>query len=177
MKKIIIIALLAAVLVGSLTYMGMYFKYQNRGVELTELINAQVHSNEAFHDKMWKILKQKAGVTDKYAKDFKEIYSGIMEGRYSHGGGQMMQWVKERNPNFDSSMYKDLMRSIEIERNGFFTEQKKLIAYHQEYNNLRRKIPSKWFMDGFDEIELKIVTSTKSKRAFESGKDDDVELF
>jgi hypothetical protein len=51
------------------------------------------------------------------------MYVPLIEGRYTHGGGQMMQWLKEHNPQFDFSLFKDLMTSIEALRDEFFHEQ------------------------------------------------------
>lgn len=150
----------------------------NKEVELRAAITAKVSDQEATFDNMWKILSQKAQVTDQYKEAFKEIYPALISGRYSQGDGTLMKWIQESNPSFDVSLYKDLMNSIEIERNAFLTVQRQLIDLKREHDNLLRQWPSKWFInDGVKEIEIKIISSTRSKEAMKSGKDDEVDLF
>lgn len=150
----------------------------NKEVELASAIKAKVTDQEATFDKMFKVLQQKAGVADEYKKAFGDIYPKLIEGRYSQGDGSLMKWIVESNPQFDISLYKNLMESIEIERNSFLTTQRQLIDLKREHDNLRLKWPSKWFInDGVVEIQIKIISSTKAKKAIETGKDDDIELF
>jgi len=127
---------------------------------------------------MWKILKQKAGVTDQYKNAFKEIYPKLIEGRYSQGDGSLMKWVQESNPTFDASMYKDLMKSIEIERTGFFNEQSILIDMQREHKTYLLKAPSRWFLDdNLKPVEIKVITSSKTDEVYRTGKEDDIDLF
>ncbi len=70
---------------------------------------AQQTTCEAFFSNMWEILKTKAGVANEYREAFKEIYPQLIEGRYSQGDGTLMKWIQESNPNFDTSLYKDLI--------------------------------------------------------------------
>jgi hypothetical protein len=150
----------------------------NNEVDLRNAIVAKKSDQEATFDKMWKILSQKAQVTDQYKTAFKEIYPALIEGRYSQGDGTLMKWIQESNPTFDVSLYKDLMNSIEIERNGFLTTQRQLMDLKKSHDDLRKKWPSKWFInDEVKEIEITIVSSTHAKEVIASGKDDDTELF
>lgn len=165
-------------LIGGLWTLNTNISTDNKEVELRAAITAKVSDQEATFDNMWKILSQKAQVTDQYKNAFKEIYPKLIEGRYSQGDGTLMKWIQESNPSFDVSLYKDLMNSIEIERNAFLTVQRQLIDLKREHDNLLRQWPSKWFInDGVKEIEIKIVSSTRSKEVMKSGKDDEVDLF
>jgi hypothetical protein len=179
MKKGIIVGLIALVVIGlSMFFYGV--SINNKDVDLRNLAVAQSETCEAYFDKMWKVLKQQAGVSEKYAEDFKEIYPKLIEGRYSNGGGQMMQWVQERNPDFDTSLYNKLMNSIEAQREGFFNEQKKLISIRNQHDNLRLKFPSGWVLGmvgSTDQLEITIIKSLKTEKVYESGQENDVELF
>jgi hypothetical protein len=126
---------------------------------------------------MWKILKTQAGVAEKYSKDFKEIYPSLIEGRYSNGGGQMMQWVQEHNPEFDTSLYNKLMNSIEAQREGYFVQQKKLIDIKRTHDNLLMTAPSSWFVGNRAVLEINIIKSAKTKAVYETGEENDIELF
>jgi hypothetical protein len=164
--------LIMVAIVGS-TFVG----YNNKEVDLRNSFVAQEKVSMSYFDKMWKIISQQAQITDKYKEDFKDIYIPLMEGRYKHGGGKMMMWVQEKNPEFDSSMYKKLMSTVEGQREGFHREQKKLVDFKRSHDNLRQKWPSSMVCGSSDPLELKLVTSSKTKKTFETGEENDVELF
>lgn len=157
---------------------SMYFSIQNKEIDLRTTTLAQNKKCEAYFDKMWKILKQKAKVSDQYKDAFKEIYPKLIEGRYSQGDGTLMKWIQESNPQFDASMYKDLMKSIEVERTGFFNEQSMLIDLQREHEAYIKKAPNRWFLGAeIKPVEIKIVTSASTKDAYKTGEENDVELF
>jgi hypothetical protein len=175
-----IIALASAAIVG-VTFIILFFmniSIENKEIDLRERTTAQNKKCEAYFDKMWKVLKQKAGVTDQYKETFKEIYPKLIEGRYSQGDGSLMKWIQESNPSFDVSLYQSLMNSIEIERTGFFNEQSLLIDMQREHSVYLKKAPNRWFLeDGLKPVDVKIITSLKTDEAYSTGKEDDVELF
>ena len=110
MKKIILITLLVIFGCGVFGVVTSYFSYNNKEVSLRAQAEAQRGKVEGVHDKMWKIIQQKAQVTDEYKDAFAEIYPNIISGRYQgENDGALMKWVTEQNPNFDTSLYKDLM--------------------------------------------------------------------
>jgi hypothetical protein len=141
-------------------------------VQLRNQISAQQDVNKASHDTMWKILKDKAGVTNEYKTAFADIYPKLMTGRYADRQKLLMQFVKESNPKFDTSLYKDLMVSIEAERKTFLREQKKLRDLKLAHDTLLDQPPSSWFLSGRTHVEVVIVTSTATEEVFETGKDD-----
>lgn len=71
---------------------------------------------------MFKVLQEQAKVSSEYKKAFEKIYPEIIGGRYTQGG-EMMKWVQEANPNFDTSSYSQLMNSIDVQRGSFAIEQ------------------------------------------------------
>lgn len=157
---------------------GMYVSYNNSEVRLRNQAEAQQENLEVVFDATWKIIQQKAGVSGQYAKDFKEIYPELMEGRYNNDrGGALMSWITEHNPTFDTSLYADLMRSIEAERTKFAREQKTLLDIVREHNNVRETLPGSIFVGSRPEIEVKLVTSAKTDEAFSTGQENDVDLF
>ena len=169
--------ILALIVVGLLATIGVfqYIGYHNTWTEKKNLYENQVEDNKVIYDEVWKVLKQQAGVTDKYANDFRENYVAIMEGR--NYGGEAFKWVQEANPAFDQSMYKTLMNSIEVQRSKFTVNQRNLTSIHRELKNLKEKFPSNLFLGSKELPELVTVTSTKTEQTFETGKEDDVELF
>lgn len=157
---------------------AMNISIENNEIDLRETTVAQNKRCETYFDKMWKILTQKAGVTIQYKDAFMEIYPKLIEGRYSQGDGSLMKWIQESNPDFDTSLYKDLMKSIEIERTGFFNEQSILIDMQREHKVYLQKAPSRWFLDdNLKPVDIKVITSSRTDEVYRTGKEDDIELF
>ena len=178
MNKIILMSIAVILLIGIGGYAGCYFSYNNKEIKLRTEAEAQRGKIEGVHDKMWKVLQQKAQVTDEYKTAFSEIYPAIMEGRYfGEGDGSLMKWVTEQNPNFDTSLYKDLMQSIEILRTEFQKNQERMLDLIREHKVICTTFPSKWFISNVSEIEYTIISSTKSKVVMSTVLDDDVDLF
>jgi hypothetical protein len=150
----------------------------NKEIRLRSQITAQKQVCEAFYDKLWKVIAQKAQVADQYKSAFKEIYPQLIEGRYGNEkGGTLMKWITESNPTFDVSLYKDLMLSIEAERAGFFMEQKRLVDLNNEHRIIRQTFPASVFIGGRADIEITIVSSDATKKVMETGKENDIEIF
>jgi len=163
---------------GAATFAGMYFSYNNKEIALRAKAEAQVGKIEGVHDKMWKVIQQKAQVTTEYKDAFAKIYPEIISGRYSgNGDGSLMKWVTESNPNFDTSLYTDLMQSIEILRSEFQRNQETMLDLVREHKTLCTTYPGRWFISNTMEIEYTVISSTKSKVVMETGIDDDVKMF
>lgn len=168
----------AAVLFGVLTYAGLSVHYSNTEIDLRKEIEAQQQNSKVTFDTTWKIIKQQAQVTEQAKDSFKDIYTSIMSERYGNEGAKaFMLWIKEENPNFDMSMYNNLMSSIEAQRKSFQVEQKMLIDLKREHDALLLKFPSNFFVGDREQVEIMIVTSEKTEATFTSGKENDVDLF
>lgn len=177
-KKVIALVAGVIVFIVGIVIFSMNISIENTEIELREQTVAQNKKCEAYFDKMWKILKQKAGVTDQYKNAFKEIYPKLIEGRYSQGDGSLMKWIQESNPTFDASIYKDLMKSIEVERTGFFNEQSTLIDMQREHKIYLQKAPNRWFLaDDLKPVDIKVITSAKTDEVYRTGQENDIELF
>ena len=89
-----------------------------------------------------------------------------------------MNWIKEAIPSVDVSIYKDLMNIITSSRDEWTRNQVELVSIANEYNKMLAVFPSNVLLKmlGFERIEPKIITSTRTENAFKTGKDDDVEL-
>jgi hypothetical protein len=174
MKGFLIGLVVLVIFGGSLVIWGVGVSNSER--TLRNKIEAQQEATEIFYTKLWGILKSKAGVTEEYAEQFKEIQFGIMEGRYSTGG-EMMKWIQEANPEFDASLYKDLMNSIEGERNGFFIEQKKLIDMQKQHRDMLVVFPKKVILKNREAIEIVVLKNAVTKEAFTTGNDQSPDLF
>ena len=155
----------------------MYVGAFNKEADLRNLATAQKGVIEASFDTMWKIISTQAQVPEQAKEAFKEMYTPLIEGRYSQGDGTLMKWIKEQNPSFDWSLYGKLMTSIEAQRTTFFEEQKKMLSIIKQHTDLLTQMPSKWFLSGINPIEYTIISSTVTKAVMESGIEDNVDLF
>ena len=175
-NKGLLVAGLAVVSFMAIVFL-MYASYSNAEVRLRNQIAAQQRKNEAVFDNTWKIIQQQAGVADHHKDSFREIYSSLMDSRYSQSGGEAMRWIQEHNPQFDSSLFSKLMTSIEAQRTIFTREQNALLDLKREHDNLLQTIPSSLFVGSRSSIDVVIVTSAKTSQSFDSGQDNDVDLF
>lgn len=76
-KTIAVIAVIIIVALGVITTVGSYFNYNNQEVALREQAEAQRGKVEGVHDAMWKIISQKAQVSQEYRAGFDSIYTHI----------------------------------------------------------------------------------------------------
>lgn len=171
------IAAAAVLAVVGIILVMMYINYNNQEVRLRKEAEAQKGKVESVHDKMWKTIQQKAGVTDEYREAFEKIYPELISGRYSQGDGSAMKWIQESNPEFDTSLYKDLMQAIEVQRAYFDQAQTRMLDIIRQRETLLETIPAKFFISNKSKIEYTIVSSTRSKGVMVTGLDDEVDLF
>lgn len=177
--KGLIIGVVILVVLGTIVA-TQYVGYHNDWTNMKNKYEAQVEADKVIYDNVWKVIKQQAQVSDQYADKFKESYVAIMEGRYGdegRQGGGFFNVLQEQNPQFDATMYKQLMNTIDSKRTEFTANQKLLVAYHQELKNMKEKIPSSWFLGSKELPELQTVTSGKTKETFETGEENDVDVF
>ena len=174
MKGLLISLGVGLVLVGAIVLWAI--GVSNSEIKLRAKISGQQEMTEAFYTKLWEVIKTKAGVAEEYAEKFKEIQVGIMEGRYSTGG-EMMKWIQEANPEFDASLYKDVMNSIEGQREGFFVEQKKLRDMSVLHEVMLKTFPKKLVIGKREAINVIILKNVATKAADETGTDSSPELF
>lgn len=176
MKKALI-GLIPVVLLAVI-YGFMSVHYKNTEIRLRNQVGAQQKSNAAVFDNTWKIISQQAQISSEYKEAFKEIYPALMEGRYGNArGGALLSFITEANPQFDTKLYEKLANSVEAQRTVFTREQQKLIDLKREHDDLLAVFPSNWFVGDREPVEIRIVTSSRTEATFESGKDDDVDLF
>ena len=169
--------ILICVIVVLIVLVGMYFTYNNKEVSLRKEINAQRGKIESVHDKMWKVIQQKAEVSEKYRETFEKIYPELISGRYAKDGNNAMKWIQEANPDFDTSLYKDLQQAIEIQREYFNNAQTRMLDVIKERETLLEQYPAKWFISNKEKIEYEVISSTKTKSTITTGIDDEVNVF
>ena len=171
-----LIAIIAIVVI-LIILVGMYFSYNNKEIALRKEAEAQRGKVEGVHDMMWKTIQQKAGVTEQYRDSFEKVYPELISGRYTQEGSTAMKWIQESNPNFDTSLYRDLMQAIEVQRSYFENAQTRMLDIIRQRETLINSYPACWFISNKSTIDYTIVSSTRSKTVMQTGLDDDVQLF
>lgn len=177
MRKIILSVVLAAIVLLGIAMISTYISVSNTEIAMRKQVEAQDETCAGYYDKMWKIISQKAQVSQEYKNSFKDIYVDIIAGRYEKGDGSLMKWITEANPNFDVSLYKDLQRSIEVERNAYLIQEKKLIDLDREHDTYIAVFPNSLIVGDRGETEITLIRSTRTNKARETGIDDNVNVF
>lgn len=167
---------LVVVLVAAVTFVSVY----NNEARLRNAITAKQKDNTSEFDNMWKKIFQVAEVPQAQMAALKDIFISYAQARGANtGGGSLATWVKESVPNVDTKTYDNLMNIITASRDRFTQRQKELLDLKREHDNILTTFPSNVVCGilGRQPIDVTIVTSTRTEKAFETGKDDDVTLF
>ena len=167
---LIVLAVIAVIL------LIMYFGYNNREVALRKEAEAQEKNIAGIHDAMWKIIKEKAGVAENYRETFEKVYPELISGRYASDGSSM-KWIQESNPDFDTSLYKDLMLAIEAQRIYFQKAQQRMLDIIRERETLINAMPAKFFITNKKTIEYIVIASDITNRVMQSRIDNETLIF
>jgi hypothetical protein len=158
---------------------GMVISTSNQEATLRVAIEAKQKDNTSEFDNMFKKISQVAQVSSKQMESLKEIFNGYAQARSTGGDNQVMTWVKESIPNVDTATFNNLQNIITASRDSWTMRQKELIDLSREHEKLLRLFPSNMIlaMLGRKSVEIKIVTSGRTEKAFDTGKDDDTNVF
>lgn len=174
----ILIGLLVAIVIGGIAIFGKGVSVYNTNVDLSTKIEAKQKANEANFDAMWKKIAQVSQVSDKYKDGLKEVLIAYTGERKTESDQLLMNWIKEAVPQFDSSIYKQINNIVVGSRDDFYKNQAILIDMSREQQNFIKRFPNNIYCAvlNIKPIEIKVVTSGKTEKAFESGKEDDIKL-
>jgi hypothetical protein len=172
-------------LVGGIVALVLVFGiigFNNNEVDLRNQFTQKGTERTAFYDKMWKTISQKSQIALRNDSSFRQNVELIMSGRRD-AEGLFMKWVTESNPNANfqevSALYKDLSRSVEAEREGFFQQEKVLQDIKLQHDNLLSKFPTSFYgwLLGKKRLDYKPITSDRTDEVIKTGKDNDVNVF
>ena len=149
----------------------MYISYNNKEIALRKESEAQRGKIETVRDRMFQIIREQANVSSEYRDAFNEIYPKIIEGRYKDGG-QLMKWIQEANPTFDTSLYQKVSNSIEVQRTAFTSTQNRMLDIINQRATLIEQMPSCWFIKNKSVIDYEPITTSATKTVMSTGVDD-----
>lgn len=176
------IAILGTIAILLIVFVSGCVGFGNSTIDLQNRRKQKDDERTAFYDKMWKTLSQKSQIAIRNDSSFARNVDAIMAGR-KDAPGLFMKWVQESNPNANfeavSALYADLSRAVESQRDGFFMQEKMIMGIVLEYNNRIQKFPGSFYnlFYGRKKMEYKPITSDRTDRVIETGKDNDVKLF
>jgi hypothetical protein len=166
--------------------LATFFGITNTEMEKRKNTLSQYDVVQLYFDKSHKTIAQQAGIAernfDKSKEAYEDIYVAMMEKRYQEGEKMLMKWVQEDNPQFDlnatSALYQTLMNTVEAQREGFFMENKKLVSMNNDYEKYCEKRPFNSMVIGeYSKLDIVLVTSSNTKKVFEKGEENDIDLF
>ncbi len=166
--------IITIIIVIAVVLLIMFFAYNNREVALRKEAEAQNKNITSIHDAVWKIIKEKAGVAEKYRETFEKVYPEMISGRYANDAASGMKWIQESNPDFNTSLYMDLMQSIEAQRIYFLRSQQRMLDIIRERETLLNNMPAKFFITNKQTIEYTVVASDKTNDVMQTRVDNDV---
>ena len=169
------VVLFAVIVIGI-----MFVSVSNKEASLRVTIEQKQKDNTSEYDNMWKKIAQTAQVSEKQAAVLKDIFIGYADARTSKGdNATLMKWVQESVPNVNTEVFNKLMDIITSSRDSWTFRQKELLDLNREHEKMLVVFPSNIICSilGRKSINIVIVTSARTDKAFETGKDDDVSLF
>jgi hypothetical protein len=172
-------AILACILLLTVVIGGILVSQYNGAATLKNQYEMKVKDNSSEMDNMWKKISQVCQLPEAKKNAFKEIFTSYAQARTPEDGGKMMLWIKESAPNLDLNIYDNAQNIIVSSRDSWTMRQKELVGVAEEFNRRLSVFPGNVVlgMFGFQKIDPKVITSTRTEKAFETGKDDDTDLF
>lgn len=172
-----IVALFFAVMFG----FGV-LNFFNTSTTIIASYEAKIDANKADFDNTWKTISQVAQVPDKYKEDFQGVYQAYMEARQggNTGEGALLSFLTEAVPQYDAqALYSKVQTVVESKREAWTMRQKELRDLKREHDTLLRTFPGVVYnlFVGHHELAAVVITSTKTEKTFETGLDNDTNLF
>lgn len=180
-STIIKLGLAGLALVFAVLIFSSFVSFSNTEISLRNNFEQRMKERVAFYDKMAKVISQKSQIAVKNDSSFRKNIDIIMSGR-KDSEQVMFKWITESNPNADyrevSALYKDLSRSIEAQREGFFIEEKVLQDLVRQHTNHLQLFPNSFYnlFFGRDLLKYSPIQSDFTKEVFEKGIDNNVKL-
>lgn len=154
-----------------------YVNISNKEIRLRNQSVAIQLDNQNEFDNMWKSIEQVANVTRAERESVERIivqYADVRTG--AGGGGSFINAVREALPNIDNTTFVNLQNIIVASRNRFTQRQTRLVDIKREHDDILMTFPGNIFVGGRPQLNIVIVTSTRTEDAFRIGRDDNLDL-
>lgn len=181
-----IVLTLIIVLLSFATLIGLgvatYVTSFNYGNEQTVLLETVYKNNQNVLGNYTTKIQEMAQVPEMYKNDLKDVVTSVMSARMGADGSKaVVQWFKEQNIPFDSSLYLKLQQTIEAGRNEFQREQTRMLDVRRGYEtSLGYLWQGFWLkLAGYPKIPLdkyNPVVAPDTAKIFEDGKQAPIKL-
>lgn len=186
----ILIVTASTLLVAGSFFIG-YLGYRNTAQSFEVDIPAQYTQTQNVYDNGWKKVVEMAQVPALQASQVKDVYAGVMTGRYGAGGSKaLISLIKEDNPKLGETTYLEIQRSVDAFHDSFQAAQNNLIARKQEYAKFVTATTAGIFynwLGNYPHIHIgvpagtkddyQIVTSDKTQTDFQNHKSEPLNLL
>lgn len=162
---------------------GMIASTNDKALSFEEGIKASNKNSQIVLSTHYKTIKEMVQIPDMYTEDLQKVFKSAIESRYGDDGSKaLVQFIKEHNPNFDSSLYTKIQTAIESGRKDFRDAQQKNIDMCRSYKTYQNKFINKIIL-GFTDYpkddlskECMVIQDKDSARAFETGIEEDIKF-
>lgn len=148
----------------------------NQQISLRNAHEANEDANQVVYTKFVNILQEQAGVVNASVEAQKELFALIMNSKSGQGGGAMIKFIREHNPNPDAALtetskqFTSIMNEISGLREEFARAQKKSLQIEKDHKDLVQGFFSSRLiaMLGGDlaPLDTNIVTAPETAAAF-----------
>lgn len=174
----------AGIIVAGVAGIGItsYISAYNTGNRLERVIEATYEDNQNVLAQYSNRIAEAAQVPAMQRDDLKEVVTAALDARYGEEGSRaMFQFIQEQNPTIDSTVYVELQRIIVAGRQDFQLAQTRLIDQKRVYETaLGNFWQGTWMrIAGYPSIDLdafQIVTNARTEDAFNTGKEEPIQL-
>lgn len=176
---IIVVALIALI---ALITIPSYISAANHGNRTEQQLKTKMEDNENVYAQGTQAIMEIAQVPTMYKNDLLEVVKADIQGRYgSEGSKATFQWLKERQLNLDSSMYKAIQQQIIAFRNKFENSQREMLDIRRSYEtSLGNFWEGFWLkLAGYPKLDLSkytIVTTNKARQTFDTKRDEGIQF-
>ena len=121
-------------------------RYNRQEHALRDEAEAHRRILEGTYDRIWSLIKQRAGLTEEFRTSFNNIYPDLID--KSINNEQFIDWILDCNPNFAPEEYLPLIESIETHREKFVAHQHRMLEVIKQHRMLVTGwLPSKLIKD------------------------------
>lgn len=167
-------ALILIILFG--VFIG-YMNTQSKWNMMNNATNAAFERQKVAHDEMWKVIKTNMNLRDELREvTFKAIEAYAERGKTQTNADFL--WLKENYPNLNQTGAADFyqkLANIISDQNGKFTSVRNDVIFAtNEYNNFVTNSWTRLYLNAEQckTRDAKVITSSLTQEAVESGRDD-----
>ena len=170
-----IIGILTVLVVTALCIGGWIMGIVNTEVKLRNTYQAKHKHVETAHDTMWKTISQKYKISGDYKNTFLNGLRAVAMGRQ---GGSVFKSNNESSAQLGLStdVFNQMMATIEGQRASLKREQDTLTDMWRQHKTHCEVFPNSIFVGAKVLPEPKMISSTRTKEAIETGVDDDISM-